>query len=108
MELRAAITYQQSATSTIALFTDGGGTAVLTSRGSSGIPGSNRSYIKAEITGTTNEIKTIYYEARFVGGTFSTNYSATNNAGIVNCVRFGSANRTASAGSAILLGWRKA
>jgi len=108
MELQAVMNYQTAATATFAAFTDGGTTPIFSVRGNNSLPNNNNLRISVSIVGTSGgNIKGAYWESQNIGGTFSSGYSATANTGIVNCVRIGSASRTASRGSIVLIGYRK-
>lgn len=109
MEIRATYLMSGTATASLQLFTDGGGTPFLTFQTGANSPyGPGLIELNGRImgNGTAQKFAAATW-SRTTDTTAVGNYSATANSGFINCVRM-LQSRTISAGLAMLIGYRSA
>jgi hypothetical protein len=105
LELRATYTLGQAATASFHIFTDGGTTPILAVL-STDNPGATPLSLEARVLGG-NAINAKYVEGiwRYGNTASSSMWSATANAGFINCIRV-LQSATMSSGMAYLIGYR--
>lgn len=109
MEIRSTYLMSGTATASVQFFTDGGTTPIMTLQTGANSPfGPELVEFTSRITGNSTSQKLFFVQwlrmADFGGVTV---YSATANAGFVNCIRVAQ-SKTMSSGLAILIGYRSA
>jgi hypothetical protein len=111
--LEMTVLYRMSGTATasVHMFTDGGGTPILTlqtAAGLAGVPGSTPVEFTGRFLGINGiaqkHMRGVWYP---VGASALSDFSGTANSGFVNCVRM-LQSKTMSQGMAILIGYRTA